>query len=999
MFSVKLVQRPCCFVTLPPSARSLAEDRRQATFRCLLSDGRSVFVTCTGWNSSEGTMIVPAELARCLGISDGEECSLSSLEGVRVCLTLSVRTNSLADYRLLNSASEFVSSSLLDKAACVWSTCRLPVWLDSHNVVTVSVESLTPNADCLMLINNTKLEVLPPLECERSAYFCKGQLSVSHCSSAIVRRKLRASPLPQLVWLPGINTSVQSLVSQRCCIVTADTMSTILDLNSSRYCWLGSETNRCLVYLLSEDDLEVSTKDLPSCPNSSILIPDVVRRKLEIHVSDFVWISTIARSEELPKLSHIDCVCPLQRLSSSQLDSVKHTLAGWCRVIRSWSLNSESLLFSQGCLIRVTDESTLYEFDLMLETDHQIFALSDVQNIALRARASSRMRPEGVIRWPLPISNFNMKSDLPDRLSWYCLFPKSIVDELEALIQCSLRFNNGTHVFLVGESGSGKSSLLREVCGNLSFKPPNVYVEYIDCRSMVGKRYDVVADVLNSAFNIAAVRMPSLIVLDDFDCLVPDIPLSQRAIFACTITSMLQDRLQWFLLHGFTVVVVFVSSSPPRQWLVPFICSQFDIPLFNEEQRVNVFAQLSGLSHCDCIKAARLAEGYNLRQLVQAVVHAKFGTKSMTSTCLSSAVGSVTSVCRKKPSIIDNGHYNLNNFSPNFNTIGALSELKQSLIRLVCRPLQYPNLYLRARKHHQTRLMLYGPPGCGKTSIVHNFANDVGRRISFYFIKGPELLSKYVGSSEAAVRQLFERAHRSAPSIIFFDEFDSMAPRRSHGSTGVTDRCVNQLLSLLDGAENDFGSVAVLAASCRPDLIDPALLRPGRFGRLLYCPEPTSALDRTSVLEALTGSLPWKLGDDVDLNRLALDSMTRRLTGADLRVVVCDAYILALREQQLLDTNGECQTCFLVEQLGDNKFLHHHMELIHQQMSYWRSKNSAPISCLLCQRHLEAASRELRPSISDEQWQFYDSLSAKIVSGSEANRSRPDQQRQRVALL
>ena len=135
----------------------------------------------------------------------------------------------------------------------------------------------------------------------------------------------------------------------------------------------------------------------------------------------------------------------------------------------------------------------------------------------------------------------------------------------------------------------------------------------------------------------------------------------------------------------------------------------------------------------------------------------------------------------------------------------------------------------------QFGVLLFGPPGTGKTLLASAVAKEFD--MNFISVKGPELLSKYIGSSEEAVREVFVRAQAAKPCILFFDEFESLVPRRGHDSTGVTDRVVNQFLTQLDGTEGLRG-VYVLAATSRPDMIDPALLRPGRVDRKVYCSIP-----------------------------------------------------------------------------------------------------------------------------------------------------------------
>ena len=178
-----------------------------------------------------------------------------------------------------------------------------------------------------------------------------------------------------------------------------------------------------------------------------------------------------------------------------------------------------------------------------------------------------------------------------------------------------------------------------------------------------------------------------------------------------------------------------------------------------------------------------------------------------------------------------------------------MGDAKEALFEAIELPLRYAKLVAKAPLRLRTGVLLYGPPGCGKTHAVRAAVAAAGVR--FIGVKGPELLNKYIGASEEAVRNTFARAQAAAPCVLFFDEFDSIAPQRGAGSdsTGVTERTVNQLLTELDGVEKLQG-VCVIAASNRPDLIDTALLRPGRLDRLIYCGFP-SRDERAEVLAAL----------------------------------------------------------------------------------------------------------------------------------------------------
>ena len=164
--------------------------------------------------------------------------------------------------------------------------------------------------------------------------------------------------------------------------------------------------------------------------------------------------------------------------------------------------------------------------------------------------------------------------------------------------------------------------------------------------------------------------------------------------------------------------------------------------------------------------------------------------------------------------------------------VGGLYAVRTMLKDTLELPTKYAKLYEHTPIKLPAGLLLYGPPGCGKTLLASAVANECG--LNFISVKGPEVLNKYIGASEQAIRDLFARAAAAAPAVLFLDEFDSIAPRRGADNTGVTDRLVNQLLTFLDGVEARKG-VYVLAATSRPDMIDPALLRPGRLDKALYC--------------------------------------------------------------------------------------------------------------------------------------------------------------------
>ncbi|OKL60887.1 hypothetical protein UA08_03872 [Talaromyces atroroseus] len=232
----------------------------------------------------------------------------------------------------------------------------------------------------------------------------------------------------------------------------------------------------------------------------------------------------------------------------------------------------------------------------------------------------------------------------------------------------------------------------------------------------------------------------------------------------------------------------------------------------------------------------------------------------------------------------------LTSSSTTFSSIGGLHNTRQTLLETLQYPTKYAPIFSQCPLRLRSGLLLYGFPGCGKTMLASAVAGECG--LNFISVKGPEILNKYIGASEKSVRDLFERAEAARPCILFFDEFDSIAPKRGHDSTGVTDRVVNQLLTQMDGAEGLSG-VYVLAATSRPDLIDPALLRPGRLDKSLLCDMPSHD-DRVDIIRAVSQKLQLSAEVASRINEIA--SRTEGYSGADIQAVVYNAHLEAIHD-------------------------------------------------------------------------------------------------------
>ncbi len=221
---------------------------------------------------------------------------------------------------------------------------------------------------------------------------------------------------------------------------------------------------------------------------------------------------------------------------------------------------------------------------------------------------------------------------------------------------------------------------------------------------------------------------------------------------------------------------------------------------------------------------------------------------------------------------------------------GGLDDVKQHLIEAVEWPIKSPEIFTKLGIRPPKGILLYGPPGCGKTLLARAVATE--SEANFISIKGPEVFSKWVGESEKAIREVFRKARMAAPAVVFLDEIDSLTPRRGMGmsDSGVSERVISQLLTEMDGITT-LQDIVVIAATNRPDMVDSAVLRPGRFDRLIYVPEPDEK-SRLQILKIYTKGMP--ISKDVDLNQIVI--ATKYYSGADIESLCRESAMHALRK-------------------------------------------------------------------------------------------------------
>ncbi len=460
-------------------------------------------------------------------------------------------------------------------------------------------------------------------------------------------------------------------------------------------------------------------------------------------------------------------------------------------------------------------------------------------------------------------------------------------------------------VLLRGPPGCGKTLLARAVANE-----SEAYFISINGPEIMSKFYGESEKKLRKIFIEAEEKSPAIIFIDEIDAIAP-----KRE----TVTGEVERRVVAQLLalmdglHGRGKVIVIGATNRPNS-LDPALRRpgrfdrEIEIKVPNEKGRREVFQIHT--------RNMPLDKKISLKEFSQ-ITHGFVGA-DISAVCREAAMSALRRYLPKidleseiiDPELLEQIEVTQDDFEdalkeilpsgirevfvevPNvpWDQVGGLDDLKQQLIEAVEWPISNPTLFSRMGISPPKGILLYGPPGCGKTLLARAVATE--SKANFISIKGPELLSKWVGESEKAIREIFRKAKMASPCIIFFDEFDSIAPSRGRhtSDSGVTEKVLSQFLTELDGLEV-MKDIVVVAATNRPDILDPALIRPGRIDRILLVPQPDEK-GRLEILKIFTKEMP--LASNIELE--SLNNMIEGFSGADIETWCREAAMIALRE-------------------------------------------------------------------------------------------------------
>ncbi|XP_012541576.1 peroxisome biogenesis protein 1 [Monomorium pharaonis] len=948
-FIVKYITTNNCFAHLSISPLRRLESKENAIE--ILHNKKTYYLSCVGCISvNDDVLSIGATFARSLNIQEGDEVRVSSVKKVPSLSSIHIVPRTASDRELLELQMEKMQSSLLSQVRIVAKGQPIVAWISKFSSVTFSVADTEPRFAYGMLEEFTEVHVLDASadtmikDAEEARkignslarilpYFAKGKdnRDSGDCAAnyALLPRfrnrtvpcVFRAYPLPDF---PSCDKSNAYDIILRCpsnILIRRDCLPKGAKSNGKMICKVRKvskdRTNRTN-FLTTVDSSFKPPQELVARIYVLEDILDKCSASLDRDYFDLNSIHSCAyMSLSLSITLDLEAGC---RVIVQMIEEVEPPKPSSINIFLSHSTIASEFFFENYLKLHSRHEPLLLNADATIPFDdgeciirmspadcNYVIVTRDIINSDVLINLVPP--PSGGYREEIFEKCFQKNTRMEKISTRYI---EGILKDCKTVLDLSLGLRrvdfqyDRENILICGNVGSGKTTICNKLIECYKGAPYFVYTTVIECRLLRGKKAETIQKTLTHWMKLCVYYQPSILFLDDLECITNASLNDEKNTIDATNDSRVTDMLintimQYQESHYISVVATCVDVSKIGLRLRPARGAQFfktvlQIPNLEKVDRIDILRLT--LEDKLCVPGdmnwnyyGNKTEGWMPQDLVDLTEKSRFvawkrhvkGRQKapiiMTEEDVNTALEGCTPMSLQGVQLYKSGGHS-------WSDIGGLADTKSSLTEILQWPLKYPEIFKNAPIKLQSGVLLYGMPGTGKTMLAKAIAGECG--VNLISIKGPELLSKYIGVSEESVRDVFERARRAKPCVLFFDEFDSLAPRRGHDNTGATDRVVNQLLTQLDGVEDREG-VAVVAASSRPDLLDPALLRPGRLDKCLHCPLPNE-LEREEIFKVLCNSQNI---DVSELNLKVLVQLSDGFTGADINAAITLARLSA----------------------------------------------------------------------------------------------------------